>query len=200
MEEKNSNNSRKAFIILMLSVSTLLIGFIVIGYIIFNIKGKDVVEEEENGADIILNYSTNESGIKIRNASKTKDEDGILTLKEGEYFDFSIEVLLDNASYVEYEISAIKDSVNSTTPNDDIKIYLEKEKEGTYTKVFGPDEFKPLKEASDLGSKKGSMPLVKVKKTNSNTDNYRLRMWLSDKSELENGTYSIDVEVNGVAK
>ena len=79
MEEKNSNNSRKAFVILMLSVSTLLIGFIAIGYIIFNIKGNDVVEEEENGADIILNYSSNESGIKIRNASKTKDEDGILT-------------------------------------------------------------------------------------------------------------------------
>lgn len=195
-----TKNSRKAFVILMLSVSALLIGFIVIGYIIFNIKGNDVVEEEENGADIILNYSSNDSGISIRNASKVKDEDGILTLKEGEYFDFSVEVLLDNASYVEYEISAIKNVVDSTTPNNDIKIYLEKEKEGTYTKVFGPDAFKPIKKETDLGSKKGTMPLIKVKKTNSNTDNYRLRMWLSDKSELENGTYSIDVEVNGVAK
>ena len=200
MEENNSNNSRRAFVILMLSVSTLLIGFIIIGYVIFNIKGNDVVEEEENGADIVLNYSSNESGIKIRNASKVKDEDGILTLKEGEYFDFSIEVLLDNASYVEYEISAIKDAVNSTTSNDDIRIYLEKEKDGTYTKVFGPDKFTPLKKTSDLGSKKGSMPLINVKKTNSNTDNYRLRMWLSDKSELNSGSYSIDVEVNGIAK
>ena len=31
-------------------------------------------------------------------------------------------------------------------------------------------------------------------------DNYRLRMWLSDKSQLDTGTYSIDVEVNGIAK
>jgi hypothetical protein len=195
-----TNNSRRAFVVLMLSVSVILIGFIVIGYVIFNIKGPKVVEEEENGADIILNYSSNESGLKIRNASKTSDENGILTLKEGEYFDFSVEVLLDNASYVEYEISAIKDAVNSTTSNDDIRIYLEKEKDGSYTKVFGPDKFTPLKEASDLGSKKGSMPLINVKKTNSNTDNYRLRMWLSDKSQLDTGTYSIDVEVNGVAK
>lgn len=195
-----TNNSRKAFILLMLSVSALLIGFVVIGWIIFSIKGKDVVDEEENGADIILNYSTNNSGLQIRNASKTKDEDGILNLKEGEYFDFSVEVLLDNASYVEYEISAVKDVVNSTTPNDDIKIYLEKEKDGTYTKVFGPDKFTPLKKESDLGSKKGTMPLIKVKKTNSNTDNYRLRMWISDKAQLDNGSYSIDVEVNGIAK
>ena len=195
-----TKNSRKAFILLMLSVSALLIGFVVIGWIIFSIKGKDVVEEEENGADIILNYSTNNSGLQIRNASKTKDEDGILNLKEGEYFDFSVEVLLDNASYVEYEISAVKDVVNSTTPNDDIKIYLEKEKDGTYTKVFGPDKFTPLKKESDLRSKKGTMPLIKVKKTNSNTDNYRLRMWISDKAQLDNGSYSIDVEVNGIAK
>lgn len=200
MQTDNSANTRKAFITLMLSVSALLIGFIIIGYIIFNIKGKDVVEEEENGADIVLNYSSNESGIKIRNASKVKDEDGILTLKEGEYFDFSIEVLLDNASYVEYEISAVKNVVDSTTPNDDVKIYLEKEKDGTYTKVFGPSKFTPLKKESDLGSKKGTMPLVKVKKTNSKSDNYRLRLWLSEDSKLDNGTYSIDVEVNGIAK
>lgn len=196
----DTNNTRKSFILLMVSVSALLIGFIVIGFIIFHIKGKDVIDEEENGADIVLNYSSNVSGISIRNASKVKDEDGMLTLKEGEYFDFSIEVLLDNAAYVEYEISAIKDAVNSTTPNEDIRIYLEKEKEGTYTKVFGPDKFTPLKQKNDIGSRKGSMPLIKVKKTNSNTDNYRLRMWLSDKSQLDSGTYTIDVEVNGIAK
>lgn len=196
----DTNNTRKTFILLMVVVISILIGFIVIGYVVFNLRGKNVIEEEENGADIVLNYSSNDSGIVIRNASKVKDEDGILTLKDGEYFDFSIEVLLDNAAYVEYEISAIKDAVNSTTANEDIKIYLEKEVDGTYTKVFGPDKFTPLKKKSDLGSKKGSMPLTKVKKTNSNTDNYRLRMWLSDKSVLDTGTYAIDVEVNGVAR
>lgn len=196
----NSKDSRKAFIILMVSVSVLLIGLIVVGYIVFSLKGKDVIEEEENGADIILNYSSNISGLQIRNAEKIKDADGMVDLTDGEYFDFSIETLLDNASNVEYEISIVKDIVNSTIPDEDIKIYLEKEKDGTYTKVFGPSKFTPLKKESELGSKKGSMALLNVKKTNSNTDNYRLRMWLSDKSELNSGSYSIDVEVNGIAK
>ncbi len=49
----NSKDSRKAFIILMVSVSVLLIGLIVVGYIVFSLKSKDVIEEEENGADII---------------------------------------------------------------------------------------------------------------------------------------------------
>ncbi len=196
----NSKDSRRAFIILMVSVSVLLIGLIVVGYIVFSLKGKDVIEEEENGADIILNYSSNISGLQIRNAEKIKDTDGMVDLTDGEYFDFSIETLLDNASNVEYEISIVKDIVNSTIPDEDIKIYLEKEKDGTYTKVFGPSKFTPLKKESELGSKKGSMALLNVKKTNSNTDNYRLRMWLSDKSELNSGSYSIDVEVNGIAK
>lgn len=196
----NSKDSKGAFIILMITVVLILCGLIVAGYIAFSLREQEVVEEEENGADIVLNYSTNYSGLEIKNATKMKDDDGIINLKEGEYFDFSIEVLLDNAASVEYEVSIEKDEVNSTIPDSDIKIYLEKEKEGTYTKVFGPEKFTPLKKNSKYGSKKGSMPLVEVKKTNSNTDNYRLRMWLSDKSKLTTGTYSVNVEVNGIAK
>jgi len=196
----NSKDSKGAFIILMITVVLILCGLIVAGYIAFSLREQEVVEEEENGADIVLNYSTNYSGLEIKNATKMKDDDGIINLKEGEYFDFSIEVLLDNAASVEYEVSIEKDEVNSTIPDSDIKIYLEKEKEGTYTKVFGPEKFTPLKKNSKYGSKKGSMPLVEVKKTNSNTDNYRLRMWLSDKSKLTTGTYFVNVEVNGIAK
>lgn len=196
----NSKDSKGAFIILMITVVLILSGLIVAGYIAFSLREQEVVEEEENGADIVLNYSTNYNGLEIKNATKMKDDDGIINLKEGEYFDFSIEVLLDNAASVEYEVSIEKDEVNSTIPDSDIKIYLEKEKEGTYTKVFGPEKFTPLKKNSKYGSKKGSMPLVEVKKTNSNTDNYRLRMWLSDKSKLTTGTYSVNVEVNGIAK
>ena len=196
----NSKDSKGAFIILMITVVLILSGLIVAGYIAFSLREQEVVEEEENGADIVLNYSTNYNGLEIKNATKMKDDDGIINLKEGEYFDFSIEVLLDNAASVEYEVSIEKDAVNSTIPDSDIKIYLEKEKEGTYTKVFGPEKFTPLKKNSKYGSKKGSMPLVEVKKTNSNTDNYRLRMWLSDKSKLTTGTYSVNVEVNGIAK
>lgn len=196
----DSKSSNRAFIIMMSLVSSVLIGLIVLGFVIFSLNGPKIVDEEENGADIILNYSSNISGLQIRNASKTKDADGILNLKDGEYFDFSVEVILDNASKVEYEISVIKDELNSTISDDDIKIYLEKEKEGTYTKVFGPSKFKPLKKKSEFGSVKGSMPLLNVKKTNSSTDNYRLRMWLSDESTLSDGTYAVEVEVNGVAK
>ena len=196
----DSKNSKKSFIIMMIVVVVFLIGIITTGFILFVMKGHEIVEEEENGADIILNYSSNNSGLQIRNAVPMKDEDGIVNIKDGEYFDFSIGVLLDNASKVEYEISLVKDEINSTIPDEDIRIYLEKEKDGTYTKVFGPEKFTPLKKDTKFGSKKGSMSLIDVKKTNSNADNYRLRMWLSEKPTVKTGTYTVEVEVNGIAK
>lgn len=195
-KEKSSNS----FFIVMLIVCTILITLIVIGFVVFNNRTEKVIEEEENGASIVLNYTSNVSGLQIKNATPQADGEGIKTMKEGEIFDFSVDVLLDNAASVEYEISAIKDLTNSTISNDDIRIYLEKEKSGTYTKVFGPDKFTPLKKKSDLGSQKGSMVLLDVKKTNSNSDNYRLRMWLSEKAQVSNGTYAVDIEVNGIAK
>lgn len=196
----NSKSSNKSFALLMVVVIFLLIGLIVLGYVIFFNRKPDITIEEENGADIIVNYANDVSGLSIKNLEKTKDDIGIENLKDGEYFDFSVEVLLDNAEKVEYEISVVKDEMNSTIPDEDIRIYLEKEKEGTYTKVFGPSEFKGIKSKSKFGSEKGSMPLVSVKKTNSNVDNYRLRIWLSSTASLDKGSYAVDIEVNGIAK
>ncbi len=196
----DSKDSKRSFIILMSLIILILITFIVVGFILFSLREKEIVVEEENGANITLNYSSNNSGLTIENASKKEDKVAIQDLKDGEYFDFSVDVLLDNASKVEYEISIVKSTSNSTISDDDIKIYLEKEKDGTYTKVFGPDKYVALKKKSEFGSKKGSMPLLSVKKTNSNVDNYRLKIWLSDKASVSSGTYSVDVEVNGIAK
>jgi hypothetical protein len=44
------------------------------------------------------------------------------------------------------------------------------------------------------------MVLYKVKKNTSGTTNYRLRMWLSDKSTMLVGNYSVEVSINGKAK
>ena len=44
------------------------------------------------------------------------------------------------------------------------------------------------------------MILTKCKKTNSGTDNYRLRMWLADSSLTPVGNYSIELNIVGKAK
>ena len=66
--------------------------------------------------------------------------------------------------------------------------------------MFGPDKYKPLKKKNKFGTDVGSMVLVDTKKTNTSTDNYRLRIWLSDKSVTTDGNYSVKVVVNALAK
>lgn len=197
METKNST---KAFITLMVSISFLLIGFIVVGFVIFSIRGKEIIEEEENGANLIINYTDNTTGLKIKDVNPTTDEIGMKNLKKGEFFDFSVEVDLDNAASVEYEIALVKNIKTSSLTNDDVRIYLEKEESGTYTKVFGPEKFTPLTKKTKYGSKIGTMVIYSNKKSNSTADKYRLRMWMSDKAKESTGSFDVEVVVNGKAE
>lgn len=188
------------FLVFILCLCVVFIIIIAIGFAVFVNRREEVIENEENGANVVLNYSTNSNELKITKATPTIDQVGIKKSEEGDFFDFSVETELDNAPSLEYEISIVKDKVNSNISDDDIRIYLEKEKSGTFTKVFGPDKYKPLKKKNKFGTEAGSMILVDTKKTNSSIDNYRLRIWLSDKSVATDGDYSIKVEVNALAK
>jgi hypothetical protein len=195
----NKNLSTNFWIILTV-ISIILIIIIAVGFALFTNSNNEVVDKYESGGKIVLNYSNNINGLSITNAIPTADLVGIKNSSDGTYFDFSVKSTLDEASSIQYEISVSKDKKNSTISDDDIRIYLEKEKSGTYTKVFGPDKFTGIKEESELGTKKGNMVLIQSKVIKNSTDNYRLRLWLSDKSVVTNGSYTVLIEVNGVAK
>lgn len=200
MENKKKGELSKEFWYFFIGFCCLFIIVLAVGFAVFANREDEVLEKEESGGNIVLNYTNNISGLKIINATPTTDAIGIKNNEDGQYFDFSIDTKLDNAPSIEYEIAAIKDSTISTISNDDIKIYLEKENSGSFTKVFGPAKFSAIKESTKLGSPEGSMVLTHSKIKKSGTENYRLRMWLSDKSVLTSGNYGIEIVVNGKAK
>ncbi len=190
----------KKFWIILLSVCLFLIIVVAIAFAAFSNRKPVVLEKEEDGGNVVLNYSSDVSGLRLLNAVPTTDAIAMKKMDEGEFFDFSVDVLLNEAPSIEYEISIKKDLNYSTISDDDIRIYLEQEKSGTYSNVFGPDKYTALKQASSLGTKSGSMVLLKVKRKKSTTDHYRLRVWLSDKSLVTSGNYSVEISVVGVAK
>lgn len=194
------NKLSKKFWILLITISLVIIIIIAVGFYLFANREEEVIEKNVDGGQITLNYTNNITGLSLKNIVPTTDAVSMKDLTENNYFDFYIDVDLKKAKCIEYEIAAIKDSKKSTISNDDIRIYLEKEKSGTYTKVLGPSKYIPIKEDTKLGSEKGSMILVQSKANKSSKDSYRLRMWLSDTSLLPNGDYSVDVVVNGIAK
>ena len=199
MEKKKGNELSGIFWIILIIICLLLAIFVGFLFVEFGKHKNIVIENEENGGNIVLNYTNNITGLYLTKAIPMNDSVGTVLSDEGQYFDFAIDTKLDNATSIDYEISVIKDTKKSTIPDSDIRVYLEKENSGTYAKVFGPSSFKGIKEESELGSQVGSMILNKVKTKKSIVDNYRLRIWLSDSSTLQSGDYAIEVVVNGKA-
>ena len=163
---------------------------------------KKVIYQKLEGGTVTLSYMDEFNGITIANASTTSDVIGMKLDGADQYFDFSVITKINEASKIDYEISVVKDINKSTTIDDYVRVYLEKLVDGSYSSVFGPNTFEPITKDSSLGSKMGSMILYKERKTKSGTDNYRLRVWLSDSANIKKGSrqnITILVYVNGKA-
>ena len=199
-EEKKGRELSKNFWITVIIVCISLMIVVIIGFVKFHNRAPEIIEKEEDGGYVTLNYTSKVNALSILNATPLTDAVGMKNLKEGQYFDFSVDVNVDEAPKVEYEVSVIKNENASTIPDEDIRIYLEKEESGTYQKVFGPEEFTPSKNYSSVGSELGSMVLVNSQKVKSETDNYRLRIWLSNKASVVSGSYSVEIDIHAIAK
>lgn len=191
-----SNN----FWIVSIIISIFLLLFIGFGYSCFSNRDADVIEKVVEGGHVTLKYTDRTSGLSLINAVPTTDKVGSKASGEGKSFDFSVDVDLKDASKIEYEISVKKDTSRSNVLDNDIRIYLEKEESGSYGEFFGPEKYIPLKKKTDIGTEAGSMVLANVKRIKSGTDNYRLRIWLSDTSLIANGNYSVEVNIVAKAK
>lgn len=194
----SENTSKQFNVIMVVIVLILIVVFSLCIWLFFEHKDK-VVFQVENGGNVFLNYVSDFNGLSLRNMIPSSDDNGIISLKEGSFFDFSIDTKLDEASIIDYEISLFREKKYSYLDKY-IRIYLEEEKSGTYTKVFGPSEFIPLKKINKYGANVGDMVLLHVRKKNKSTNRYRLRMWLSNNSNISSGDYSVSVKINGKAK
>ena len=195
-EEKVSKN----FMITNIILCSILLILSITGIILFVNRKPEVIEKNTDGGKVTLNYTSPTNSFAIMDALKTSDSVGEKLSEDGKCYDFSVDINLDTSFNMEYELSLIKDEKYSTIPDEDIRIYLEKEESGTYTRVFGPQEFKPIKDKTKIGSDTGSMVISKVSKIKSGSDHYRLRMWLADSSKLEKGNYSVDIVINAISK
>ena len=196
--EKN-NKLSKVFWILILTLCILCIAGISVGFYLYKQETNKEIVKDEIGGDVYLKFVGNTNGLTLLNASPMTDQLGALQDGDNKYFDFSVEVDLEEAKYVEYEIAIEKDKVFSNIPDEEVKFYLEEEISGSFSKVFGPSEFKPLEVDSKFGTEEGNMVLYTVKKDSSGTTNYRLRMWMSEDSKMLVGNYSVEVLINGKA-
>lgn len=195
-EIENKEYSKKIIISLILVIILVLL-VICLSFSAYIKMEQNKQSKDDVKANVSMTYTESTNGISIENASPTSDEVGKKLNGKNEYFDFTVSTKNPNKSKVVYEIAAVKDK-NSTISDDDIRIYLEKQVSGTYEEIIKPQPFKPIAKNSKIGSPKGSMLLKKVKTKVSSNDNYRLRMWLSDKANIQDvKTYAVKINVYG---
>ena len=186
---KEEKNGKLYFILIALLLIVLLVIGISAVAVTVTKKG-DKVNTITTG-NISLDYTEDNNGITITNAMPTTDATGKTLSKNNEYFDFNVISTISGSANITYEISAVKSS-NSTLDN----------KLGKYVEVMEPTKFKPLTSKSDIGSEKGTMILYKETVNKTTTDNYRLRMWLSDKAKVDNisRTFTVQVAIHASVK
>lgn len=194
LEEKKY--SRKVIISLII-ITMLVFSVISISFTAYVKTGQKKESNEENKGNVSMTYTESRQGISLQNASPITDEVGKTLSAPSEYFDFTVTTKVAQDIPITYEIAAVKDP-DSTLNDQDIKIYLEKQVSGTYEEVMEPTEFIPSSRTTKIGSPSGSMVLQKITKKRNDTDNYRLRMWVSDKATIHDvKTYAIRINVYG---
>lgn len=199
---ENKKGISKGILFFVVLISVVVIAVLVISFKVFYDTPKEVIKETVEAGSVSMTYADDFNGLAIVNATPVTDEVGMLFDGADQYFDFTVTTEIDDSASVDYEIAVVKKS-DSTILDDNIRIYLEKQSEGSYVKVFGPEKYTALSKKSDIGSPKGSMVITKVNKKEKATDNYRLRIWLSDKAVvspevLQN--YTVEVVISGKAK
>lgn len=153
------------------------------------------------GGKLTLGYGEDGNLLSVENLKPTSDMVGRVFDSPELFYDFTVGVTLDEASLIEYEIVAVKDEALSSSYDNNIKLYLEKEVDGQYVKVFGPKEFSSnFSDDQVIGS---AMVVHRDKKDFEGEDKYRLRLWMSDTAVINQQTpqnYAVKIVIRGKAK
>ncbi len=201
MEKKEKKGSlSKRFWLIISTVCVVLLIFAIVGIVVFSNRKPQLIKKTEKGGNVTLNYSSTSNILQINNGGPISDAFGIVNNEAGMYFDFTVKTDITNAKKVDYEIAVKKISLDTNVPDNNIKVYLEKEDSGTYNSVFKPKLYTPLKKKTELGTEKGSMVLVKQTRNKTTEDNYRLRTWISEDSLITAASYSLQVNIKAKAK
>ena len=104
-ERKKGKELSGRFWATVIGICIVMIALVTVGFIIFSNRTPEVVETEEDGGYVTLNYTSEVNALTILGAVPTADAVGMKNMNADQYFDFSVDVDLLDAPKVEYEVS-----------------------------------------------------------------------------------------------
>ncbi len=191
----NKNNSKSKMLIII-AILVLIIAVIGVTYAaIFYSKIGEEVNNLSTGT-LVMSYSENNNGIYLTNASPMSDEVGMSLTDENLYFDFTINATMSGNANVNYIISASKDS-SSTLDDSAVKVYLTNLNGDNESQVLEPTKVSSLNTTNNISyAPNNQYVILESNFRNSESRNYRLRMWLSDDYSLSNTVETYMLRIN----
>ena len=153
---------------------------------------------------ITMTYEETDNTISLNGALPTTDATGKKRLTEGEYFDFTVSSKIAGDVNINYEISA-KDVTTSDRKIDgsNIKLYLTRLTDDGEEELMTPEVYNEETNANNFtGRPSGEMSLYTSSMSSSESNNYRLRMWVDEdyNPQGDGGGLQFSVQVNVYGK
>ncbi len=190
----------KQVLLSVFGVALLIVAIVGISYAIFVFSAKSRVDNTVRSGGITFEYLEGDSVIDINDALPVSDEVGV---KQTKSFDFQVSSAIRGNTTVFYEVRAKSLTVDNKIDNQYVKIYLEKKDGGDFSTVLSPTAFKenPNTSLTNISVDTNTMLLYsgrfsgKKATTTNYSDEFRLKMWLSDKYLIDDVSRSFKIKV-----
>ena len=190
-------------IVIVVVLIVMVIAIVGVSYAAFNYSRTGSINSITTGA-ITMKYTETSNTINLTGALPTTDKTGMVRLNPGEYFDFSISSEITGDVNINYEISA-KDITTSDRKIDGkyIKLYLTKLNGESEDGLMVPETYnEETSENTYTGRPSGEMSLYTSNMNSSESNNYRLRMYVDESynPQGDGGGLVFTVQINVYGK
>ena len=194
---------KKENIVIIVLLVLMLIAIIGVSFAAFNFSQQGNTPNKIRTGSITMTYEESDNTISLNGALPTTDKTGKVRLTEGEYFDFTVSSEITGNVNINYEISA-KDVTTSDRKIDgsNIKLYLTRLTDDGEEELMTPETYNEESSANDYtGRPSGEMSLYTSSMNSSESNNYRLRMYVDEKYNPQGDggglTFSVQINVYG---
>ena len=192
--------TKKEVVILVLMI-VLIIAVLGVSYAAFKFTGEGTKLNTITTGSITMSYEESSNTISLNGALPTTDETGKVRLNEGEYFDFTVSSAIIGDVNINYEISA-KEVGEGTIDGSNIKLYLTRLTEDGEEEIMTPRVYSEESTTNSYtGRPSGEMSLYTSSMSSSESNRYRLRMYVDEDYNPQGDggglTFSVQVNVYG---
>ncbi len=191
---------KKENIIIIVLLMVMVIAVIGVSWAVFNYSATGTKLNSITTGSITMSYEETDNTISLTGALPTTDKTGKTRLTDGEYFDFTVSSKIAGDVNINYEISA-KDVTTSDRKIDgsNIKLYLTRLTDDGEEELMTPEVYNEEATANDYtGRPSGEMSLYTSSMNSSETNRYRLRMYVTEEynPQGDGGNLQFSVKIN----